>query len=147
MLASTTLDRGNFLWPLTAERSWRELARRDCTALRIVSGGQETGRSRQGDKESRLFGIGVDSAKGFRGRWGVVLEEDEIKSTAEYLLGFASFILWSSIQLFLLHHLFSFLCPSVSSLLRFFFIAQSLLSTLFYTLLPCPLDLPLHLWP
>ena len=50
----------------------------------------------------------------------------------EYILSFASFVLWSSIQLLLLHHLLSFLCPSVPSFLRFFFIAQNL-SPLFST--------------
>ena len=67
MLASTTLDRGDSLGPSAAERSRRELARRDCSALGIVSGGQEAGRSRQGGKGSRPLDIGVDSAKGFRG--------------------------------------------------------------------------------
>ena len=58
MLVLTTLDRGG---------SRRELAKRDCSAQRLVSGGQEVRGSRQGGKGSRPLGIGVDSAKGFRG--------------------------------------------------------------------------------
>lgn len=57
----------------------------------VISGGQEVGRSRQGGKESRPLGIGVDSAKGLRGR-------DEFRGAAEYVLGFSSFVLWSSIS-------------------------------------------------
>ena len=40
MLASITLDRGDSLWSSAAEKSPRELARRDCSAWGVVSGGQ-----------------------------------------------------------------------------------------------------------
>ena len=48
MLASTTLDRGDSVSPLAAERPRCELTRRDCLARGVVSGGQEVWRSRQG---------------------------------------------------------------------------------------------------
>lgn len=39
MLVLTLLNCGNSLWPLAAERSWRELAKKkDCSAWGIVSG-------------------------------------------------------------------------------------------------------------
>ena len=79
----------------------------------MVSGGQEFGRSRQGGKGSRLLGIGVDSAKGFRGEMRSSLRGDEFRRAAENVLSFVSFVLWSSIQLPLLQHPFSFLFPSV----------------------------------
>ncbi len=69
MPASTTLDRGDSLWPSAVERSRRELARRDCSAWRVISGGQEIGRSRQGGKGSRQ---GWTRLRGLGGRWGVV---------------------------------------------------------------------------
>ena len=47
MPASTALDRGDSVSPSAAERSRRLLARRDRSALGVVSGGQVVGRSRQ----------------------------------------------------------------------------------------------------
>ena len=38
----------------------------------------------------------------------------------EYVLSFASSVLWPPIQLLLLQDLFSFLCPGLPSLLRYF---------------------------
>ena len=67
MLASNTLDGGNSLRPSAAERSRHGLARRDCSARGVISGGQEDGCSWQGGKGLRPLGIGVDPAKGFRG--------------------------------------------------------------------------------
>ena len=64
------------------------------------------GRSRQGGKGSRPLDIGVDSATGFRGEHEEWSQGNEIRSAAEYVLSFASFVLWPS---------FSFLCFSIRS--------------------------------
>ena len=115
MLASNTLDRSDSVSPLVAEKSWRKLARRDCLAWGVVSGGQEVGRFWQDGKGARPLGIGVGLVKGFEERWRVVLEGYEIRRAAEYVLTFVSFVLWPFIQPLLLQHLFSFLCPSIPS--------------------------------
>lgn len=119
MLAQSALERGDSLWPSVAETSRRELARRDCSGLRVVWGAQEAGRSRQGSNGLRPLGVGGSLCYigVLGGRWGVASGEDETKR-AKDVLSFASIVLWLSIQN--LHHLLSFLCHSVSSLLRFF---------------------------
>ena len=112
MLASATLDSGDFLWPSASERSWRELARRNCSALGVVSGGQEAGRYRQGGKGSRPLGIGVDSAMGFRAEMRSSLRGgwDQERGGVCIELCVLCFVVIHS----------SFLCSSVPSLLRFF---------------------------
>ena len=77
MLALTTLDRWDPVSPSAAERSRRELTRRDCLAWGIVSGSQEVRSSRPGGEDSRPFGIGGD----------------EIRRMAEYVLSVASLML------------------------------------------------------
>lgn len=60
----TILDCGNSLKLLVVEKSWRELAKRDYTALEIVSEDQKAGCFWQSGKKSKPLSIGVDSAKG-----------------------------------------------------------------------------------
>lgn len=58
MLVLTTLDRGDSVAPLAAERSRRVLARGDYLAGSEIGGDQEVVSSRQGDEVSRPLGIG-----------------------------------------------------------------------------------------
>ena len=106
MLASTTLHRGDSLWPSTVERSRRELARRDCLAWGVISDGKEVGRSLQGGKGSRPLGIGVSSAKGFRARRGVV--SGGTRSGGRWSMYWA-------LRPLLCGHPFSFFCFSIRS--------------------------------
>ena len=65
MLALAPLDHGNSMSPSAVEKSRRELARRDCLARGIVSGGQDVGRSRQGSMGLRRLGIGGRRSSSF----------------------------------------------------------------------------------
>ena len=82
--------------------------------MNIHRWGLSTGRAQpswQGNKGSRPLGIGIASAKGFRVKMRCSLSESEIRNAADYVLSFAYFFLWPSIQLLLLQDPFSFLCP------------------------------------
>ena len=78
----------------------------------MASGVQEFRRSRQGSKGSRPLGIVVDSAKGFR-------ERDEEESQEGRDQGRVGACIGLCVLRFVVIH-FSFLCPSVPSILRFF---------------------------
>lgn len=121
-------------WP--RKRSWHELAKRDCSELRVVLGDADVGRSWQGGKGSRLLGMGVDSAKGvWEGRWRVVSEK--IRSGVRWN------IYWALRSLFCGHpfRFFCFIICSASSTLVYlaFYASFTLLLLLKATFFPIPL--------
>lgn len=98
------------------EVSWQEYTV-NCLASRVVSGVRRLCALGQAARGLKPLGIGVDSEMGLVGRWGVVSGEGHIRSAVEYLLCLAFFLWWSPIQLLSLHHVFSFHCLTVPSLI------------------------------
>ena len=121
MLVSTTLDRGDSVSPSAAERSRRELTRKDCLAWEIVSGGREIRVSWPGGEGSRPLGIRSRLGKGVqRGMRSGLRERRDLEDSGVFIKHCISHIVWPSVQLPLPQHLLSFLCLSIPIPLRFF---------------------------